>query len=216
MKKLDGILFDLDGTLWDSSKEVTVSWNKTIKKYKEVNRILTLQDIQGIMGLQVPGIAKKLFPELEEKKGIEIVTACCREECDHLRMTGGELFDGMKETIEKLAEKYPLFIVSNCLNGYIESFLEFHQMGRFFKDFLSAEATGLEKADNITLIRKKYQLEHAVYLGDTGGDQKACEKSGTPFVLASYGFGEVVGAVWKVKKISDFPDLIKQIEERME
>ncbi len=74
MKKLDGIMFDLDGTLWDSSKEVALSWNETIKRYEEVKRTLTQKDIRGIMGLQVPGIAQKLFPDLEEEKRVEIVS----------------------------------------------------------------------------------------------------------------------------------------------
>ncbi|HIS56377.1 MAG: HAD family hydrolase [Lachnospiraceae bacterium] len=216
MKKLDGIMFDLDGTLWDSSKEVALSWNETIKRYEEVKRTLTQKDIRGIMGLQVPGIAQKLFPDLEEEKRVEIVTACCLEECGHLRKTGGDLFAGMRETIETLAEQYPLFIVSNCLEGYIEAFLEFHRMGRFFSDFLAAGTTGLEKADNIKRIRQKHHLEKVIYLGDTAGDQEACEKSGTPFVFASYGFGHVRPGGWQIGKISDLPDLIRQIEEIIE
>lgn len=216
MKRLDGIIFDLDGTLWDSSKEVAVSWNKTMERFDEVEKVLTQTDIQGIMGLQVPGIAKKLFPELEEEKRIEIITACCREECAHLRKMGGELFEGMRETIENLSKKYSLFIVSNCLEGYIESFLSFHKMSDYFRDFLSAEATGYDKYRNIDLIRKKHHLNHTIYLGDTKGDQEACKKSNTTFVFASYGFGAASDDAWKIKKISDLPDLIQQIEDRIE
>lgn len=216
MKKLDGIIFDLDGTLWDSSKEVAISWNKTIKRYDEIERELTLADIQGIMGMQVPEIAKKLFPDLKEEKRVEVVTACCREECAHLRKRGGRLFEGMRETMESLSGRYPLFIVSNCLEGYIEAFLEAHRLDGIFRDFLSAEATGFDKAGNIRLIRENYHLTHTIYVGDTRGDQEACRKSNTPFVFASYGFGNVSEDGWKIEKISDLPDLIGQIEDRIE
>ena len=28
-----GIIFDVDGTLWDSTKEVAVSWNRAIREH---------------------------------------------------------------------------------------------------------------------------------------------------------------------------------------
>ena len=32
------------------------------------------------------------------------------------------ILEGVQETIKKLSEKYPLYIVSNCQDGYIEAF----------------------------------------------------------------------------------------------
>lgn len=212
MKKLDGIMFDLDGTLWDSSKEVAVSWNETRRRLGEAGRPLTQADIRGIMGLQVPGIAEKLFPEMEEEERIALVTACCRDECGHLRKTGGHLFPGMRETVEALAAQYPLFIVSNCLEGYIESFLAFHGMGGYFRDFLAAETTGRSKAENIAWMRRRHGLAQTVYIGDTRGDMEACEASKTPFVLAAYGFGTVEQSGRQIEKISELPGLIRQME----
>ena len=48
MKK--GIIFDMDGTLWDSAANVAESWNLAIKQDGSVDKKLTEQDIQGVMG----------------------------------------------------------------------------------------------------------------------------------------------------------------------
>ena len=48
MKK--GIIFDMDGTLWDSAANVAESWNLAIKQDGSVDKKLTEQDIQGEIG----------------------------------------------------------------------------------------------------------------------------------------------------------------------
>ena len=55
MKK--GIIFDMDGTLWDSAANVAESWNLAIKQDGTVDKKLTEQDIQGVMGKTMDVIA---------------------------------------------------------------------------------------------------------------------------------------------------------------
>ena len=42
------------------------------------------------------------------------------------------IFEGVQETIKKLSEKYPLYIVSNCQDGYIEAFFAVFKIRRVF------------------------------------------------------------------------------------
>ena len=72
-----GIIFDMDGTLWDSAANVAESWNVAIEKSRLTDRHLTEADIKGVMGKTMDVIADVLFPDVEEKPRRELLAACC-------------------------------------------------------------------------------------------------------------------------------------------
>ena len=59
--KLDSIIFDLDGTMWDSTSSVIDSWNETISNYDEVENKLTVDDMKSVMGVSNTGYCLKIF-----------------------------------------------------------------------------------------------------------------------------------------------------------
>lgn len=187
---MDGIIFDLDGTLWDSTSGVVDSWNKTLDKYDEVTKRITIDDMKGVMGLVVKDIAGIFFPHLEEHRRLEIINDCCKNECKYLEKRGAVLYDKLEETLKDLSKRYKLFIVSNCQCGYIESFFKAHGLNRYFKDYENSGRTGLTKGENIKLIVERNNLKSSVYVGDTVMDQKAARFAGIPFIYARYGFGQ--------------------------
>lgn len=186
---LDSIIFDLDGTLWDPTMVVVKAWNNVLNKHKQIQRELTKEEIQGVQGLQVEEIGKKLFPHIKEDLRKDILSECCELECEYLERYGGNLFGSVEEALEKLSYKYKLFIVSNCQDGYIETFYKYHKLDKYFIDYENPGRTGLTKGENIKLIMKRNHLLNPVYIGDTEGDQKAAEMAGIPFIYAEYGFG---------------------------
>ena len=102
---------------------------------------------------------------------------------------------------------YKLFIVSNCIDGYIESFLRTSGLSNYFLDFECNGRTKLRKGENIELIIKRNNLKNAIYVGDTMGDKEAARYAKVPFVYASYGFGEVDEYDYLINSISDLGEL---------
>lgn len=96
-----GIIFDMDGTLWDSAENVANSWNEAIRAYQAKNEIvrktLTTQDISGVMGKTMDVIADLLFPELEKTERMELLASCCEVENEYLRQHGGILYPELEE-----------------------------------------------------------------------------------------------------------------------
>lgn len=116
------------------------------------------------------------------------------------------LYPGVREGLKTLAQKYPLFIVSNCQEGYIENFLSRFSLESYFKDFESLGRTGATKAHNLKSIVERNQLRKAVYVGDTEGDQRAAMEAKLPFWFVSYGFGQSSGSVLT---FSSFDELVQ-------
>lgn len=209
MKK--AILFDLDGTLWDASQPVTDSWNEILGKYPEARQI-TLCDMHGFMGKQMDEIARMIMPDLPDSHRMTIMDECMEHELTYLKKHGGAtLYPKVRETLEILGKTHKLMIVSNCQDGYIQTFLEFSGLGELFGDFESAGATGLSKGENNKLVIARNSVDRAVYVGDTQGDLDSADFAGIPFVHAAYGFGKINRQTAQANSFEEIPNIVKEI-----
>lgn len=200
----DSIIFDLDGTLWDSAEGICGTWQQVLDRYKELGNIhITVDALHACMGLPLDEIAKKLLPGASPEMQKKLMKECCDYENTYLAGHGGILFPKLEETLSYLSEKYKLFIVSNCQEGYIESFFAYHKTDKYFTDIECNGATGLSKGENNKLIIKRNNLKNAIYVGDTAGDLKSARDAGIPFVYAEYGFGEVTEYDYIIRSVSE-------------
>ena len=185
MKK--AIIFDLDGTLWDSSASVCESWNIVFSRYPEITRRLTPADVQGFMGKTLDQIFPIALPDTPDELRRKALNECVHYELEYIAEHGG-----LRETLVELRRSYALIIVSNCQDGYIQDFLDFADMRGLFGDFESAGGTGLSKGENIKLVIERNSIDKAVYVGDTQGDLDSADFAGISFIRAAYGFGQDV------------------------
>lgn len=204
-----GILFDLDGTLWDSAEQVAVSWNEVVMNY-HLEPKFTTQNIQSVMGKTLDQIGKIFFPDMEQQKLNEMMKACSEYEVEYIKKVGGMLYPKLEATLDSLSKNYKLAVVSNCQNGYIEAFLDYHNLRHYFCDNECAGNTGLSKGENIKLVIERNHLQQTAYVGDTKWDYEASVAAGVPFIHAAYGFGKVPEALYKIESIDA---LEKRIEE---
>ena len=208
---VDSILFDLDGTLWDSTEIVAEAWNEVLAKEPKVDMTLTADDLRRLFGRPLPVIASMLFTELPENEQLDLMDRCCHQEHIALSKKCGTLFPELENTLRILQKNYKLFIVSNCEDGYIETFLKASGLASYFTDFECPGNSGLLKGDNNKLVIERNQLKAPVYVGDTQGDADAASYAGIPFIFARYGFGSVESYKYSVDAFAQLPDLIASL-----
>lgn len=206
-----GIIFDLDGTLWDASKQVVPAWNRVLDLYPQLEKHITETDMRGFMGKTLDTIARLMFPNMDENERIKILKECCQGEQVYLREHGGTLYPNLEKTLMLLQDKYKLFIVSNCQDGYVQAFLEYYGFGKYFTDFEMSGRTGQIKGENIKLIMARNHLTKAVYVGDTLGDMEAADYAGVPFIYAKYGFGNLNREENAIDYIEQITDCVNNI-----
>ena len=210
MSKKAGVIFDMDGTLWDSAQQVAESWTQVTLKTKGVERAVTAEDLQSVMGKTMDKIADALFPTLPIKERMDLLEECCRVENEYLRENGGTLYEGVEETFKALkAAGYHVYIVSNCQSGYIEAFLDYYGLWSHIEDIECFGNNNKPKGENIRLVVERNSLDKAVYVGDIQGDYEASKDAGVGFIHAAYGFGKIDTPVAAIKDIAQLPELIK-------
>lgn len=65
--KIKNIIFDVDGTLWDSSKQVAESWTEILKKHDETHEhVVTQEDMYHYMGHTMKDIGLMMLPDFDE------------------------------------------------------------------------------------------------------------------------------------------------------
>ena len=200
------LLFDLDGTLWDSASAVAEAWNEIFQREDPSLKPLTVDDIHGVMGMTMKEIGQTLYPDFHSDRRDAIFDECCTYEVEYLYKHCGVLYPDFRSTMETLkAAGYSLAVVSNCQRGYIDAFLSSSGAGDLFLDYEEWERTGLTKGENIRLVMDRNGYSKGIYIGDTKKDREAALRAGIPFIHAAYGFGEVESSDGVIHKLSDLP-----------
>lgn len=214
---MNAIIFDVDGTLWDSCQAVANAWNTVFNRYKELNgKTVTAEVAKSFMGKTSEEIFSTLLPDLEQQKMLSIMQECGKEEEVEIAKNGGKLFDNLEKTLQILSQKYDLYIVSNCQAGYIEAFFAYHKLGKYFKDYENSGRTGKPKGENIKLIIERNAIQKCFYIGDTQGDYNATKVAEIPFLYAKYGFGTVDAEVPFINRIEELPEKAESLFQHME
>ena len=204
---MDGIIFDIDGTLWDSTDSVAASWNKAIRENSSLDLTIDADILSRLFGKTMTEIGDALLPDYPESIRRKLLDLCFKYENEYLKDHPGILFEGVTDTIKKLSEKYPLFIVSNCQLGYIEVTMQCAGIEPYIKDHLCFGETQVSKGETLQILMERNHLKVPVYVGDTQGDADACRYAGIPFIFAEYGFGNVPDAETRIRAFSELRDI---------
>jgi len=185
--KYSDLIFDVDGTLWDAARVSSHGWNLALAEMGLASRV-TVDDIRSVSGNPFPMCVEILLPELHPVSQM-LLESLERQERTAFDTIAGELYEGVAEGLPRLAEAYPVFLVSNCPDWYLDRFLEATGFGPYLRGWDCHGLSGVSKREMLLHMRRRHGIEQGVYVGDTEGDREAALGAGLDFVLAAYGFG---------------------------
>lgn len=202
----DSLIFDLDGTLWDTCASCAIAWNNVLEREQISFRKVTDDDVRRVTGKPHEVCIRETFQGLNEQQIQTLIAGTEIEDNRVVEKLGGRLYDGVAEGLTRLRSEYSLFIVSNCQSGYIETFFQFSGLGSLFTDFECWGNTRLPKTENTAAVIARNRLKNPVFIGDAEGDRLAARNAQIPFYFAEYGFGSVVDCDFRFNRFSALVD----------
>lgn len=186
------MVFDLDGTLWDTSAACAQAWNEVLAEEGIDFRTITQEDVRVVTGKPHDDCIRITFADLPVAQVDRLIEATAVRDNEVIARLGGTLYPGVPSGLALLAERYRLFIVSNCQVGYIETFFRLSGLGDLFDDYESFGNTGNPKGMNLASVIERNGLQAPLMVGDADGDETAARFAGVPFAYVSYGFGQTL------------------------
>ena len=200
----ESLIFDIDGTLWDSRALVAEGYNLQLKDEGLEHLFVNAEQLKVLFGKVMTEIADVLFAEIPLPERYALMERCMARENRYLQENPCAIgYPGVKETLIRLAESHRLFIVSNSQRGYPELCIRKLGLGSCITACLCFGDTGTSKGKTIRTLMQQHNIRSCAYIGDTQGDYEATLEAGIPFIWASYGFGVPEGYGAKIERISD-------------
>lgn len=202
--RYESLIFDIDGTLWDSRALVAEGYNIQLEKEGLSHLAVNAELFRPLFGKVMTEIADTIFPSIPAPERYALMERCMDTENKYLQANPCRIgYPGVRETMEKLAKNHRLFIVSNSQQGYPELCIEKLGLSDLIQGHLCFGDTGTSKGKTIRALMEKYRITDCAYIGDTQGDYEATVEAGVPFIWAAYGFGEPAGYDYKIDTFAD-------------
>ncbi|MEO5819968.1 MAG: HAD-IA family hydrolase [Vicinamibacteraceae bacterium] len=190
---LSVLVFDLDGTLVDSRRDIAESANELLASlgappldHDEVIRMVG-EGARLLVSrvLAAGGAREDLEPAFAQFSAIYD-----RRLADHTRP-----YPGVVEGLERLAEQFTLAVLTNKPQHHTDRLLDALDLRRYFVQALGGDTVHGRKPDPAGLISLVSAAgavpDAALLLGDSWVDAETARRGGTRFCFADYGFGEV-------------------------
>ena len=207
---VESLIFDIDGTIWDSTGIVAEGYNLQLKEEGFPQYCVTADDLKSLFGKTMAEIADIMLADVQPPERYALMERCMAKEQEYLHRASCDniAYPNVKETLEELAEKHRLFIVSNSQKGYPEIMMEKLGVAHLFEGHLCYGDTGTDKGTTIKILMETHGISDALYIGDTQGDYEATLTAGIPFVWAAYGFGVPEGYTAKVDAFTELLEIL--------
>ena len=204
---LKTIIFDLDGTLWQTTESYPYAYRRLCEFY---GLPVTFSDdeIRACLGVKLDQFLPKLFPTVEDQRALAY--RAMGYSIEYLtKNPEGCCYEGVRDVLETLSRSYRIYIVSNCLDAYVETFLRFSGTGDLISGYYTIESG--EKREHIERIAKENGGK-ALFVGDSDDDflsVRDCES--VLFCYASYGYKDCDSYAYRIDRLTDLPRVVGEL-----
>ena len=177
-----GILWDLDGTLLDTLEDLMDGVNYALDQYGLAPR--TLEEIRQFVG---NGAANLINQAVDGRADEQVVLNTFRTYYNAHCQIKTKPYDGVKETLAQLGEKYPMAIVSNKPDSAVKPLCRQYFPGIYALGE-RADCPRKPAADMVFKAMADIGVETCIYVGDSEVDVATAKNAGVECLSVLWGF----------------------------
>ena len=188
---MKAVIFDLDGTLLYTLKDLYLSVNHALEEFNYPTR--TYEEIRRFVGNGIRNLMTQACPE--NIPDFEECLACFKEYYSVHSQDNTEPYDGIIELLQKLKEKnIPCAVVSNKFEAATKELIEKHFEG-FFATVVG-EGAGIPKKPDpagVFEVMKRLNVEkdEILLVGDAETDIATARNAGIKCITVTWGFRDI-------------------------
>lgn len=183
------IVFDLDGTLIDSARDLAESIGELLESYGVAP--LPLSEVVTMVGEGAPMLVRRAMATADIHPPLEEALARFMQIYDRRLMDHTVPYEGMREMLSVVVRRGPLAVLTNKPLGPSIGILEALGLRGFFSRVIGGDSEYGRKPDPKGLLSLQALApgDQIVMVGDSPADWKVAQAAGVPFVFARFGFG---------------------------
>ena len=188
MKKV--VIFDLDGTLLDTLKDLAEAVNYALNHFSYPNR--SLKQVRKDIGNGVNKLIERSIPNGLANKDYDECLKIFKEYYRNNYDVYTKSYKKIPELVSTIkAHGYIVTVATNKIIDVAKILLDHHYPNLF--DYIQGDAIGVQKKPHPNMIKNIIDHYHVskdevLYIGDTNVDEETALNAGVDYLLVTYGY----------------------------
>ena len=192
---LQSLIFDMDGTLFQTDKILEMSLDDTFNHLRTLNQwdmSTPIDKYREILGVPLPKVWEALLPTHSDEIRKYTDDYFLKRLVENIRNGKGALYPNVKEIFSFLKENNcSVYIASNGLKEYLEAIVDYYELNNWVTETFSIQQIQtLDKGDLVKTIIKKYDIKSAAVVGDRLSDINAAKDNNLLAVGCNFDFAQ--------------------------
>lgn len=189
-KKL--LIFDVDGTVWDSERDVFLAFNHTLKVNAGIE--ISKEEFQNLAGLSLGTMFERVLPKDKKSLSVEYEKLYKKYYIDEGHYTDATiLFENVKQTLDKFKDEgFYMAVASSKPKRILDKMVSYFNLEGFNYVLGTEESSFKHKPDpeliNYIMDQLNVSKQDAVIIGDSKSDILAGKNAGIDTIAVTYGY----------------------------
>ncbi|NLP49268.1 HAD hydrolase-like protein [Bacillus sp. RO1] len=218
---MQAIIFDMDGTLFQTDRILELALNDTFKLLTEMSiwekeKPTPIDTYRRIMGVPLPVVWENLLPSHSHEVREAANEIFHEKLIDNIKEDKGALYPKVQEVLKYLKEQnINLYIASNGQTPYLEAIVEQYNLMQWITEVFSIDQIeSLDKTKLVGEIVRKYSIHHGAVVGDRLSDINAAKGNGLTAIGCRFDFAQEAELAQADLVISSFEELKNVLVEK--